>query len=463
MSWKISIRAFVRKYFRLARNPPPALASHNPPHARKPPHALASHAHASRATRRTRWPRTQPAAHAGLARNPPHALALHARDPPHALASHARDPLHMLASHATCCAGSPRTQPAARAGLTCAGLARAGLAQPAARTQAACAGLARTRPTARTGLARARLARNPPRRVVGSGLCTEASGGCWSGSVLEGVPHTTGEGQAATGGVFDAQGSGDGKGGVGKRRVMCRQTASSSQRAREGEARALMPAISTANRCCAGVSCGTVCAQARALEHSAARSDEQGLVQLHPAIVVPPVEPRDVRAGAPEVQRVHVGRADVRALGVDAAQVRLAVRDQLRQRAGEERAAGSSIAVGGGGEKLRVRDGEGKGRRTFGEPAFGGLHAARVEAGRCELLTFSVLLAEIIMPPSSSSDSGLRSSPLLLPPLAPEGWGTREGDESWKKSRQHCEQKSATCWLTNDGEGDKTRWFDHIE
>ncbi|KAJ7203135.1 hypothetical protein GGX14DRAFT_652674 [Mycena pura] len=54
---------------RLARNPPralasPALASHNPPHARSPPHALASHTHASRATRRThasrrmRWPRT---------------------------------------------------------------------------------------------------------------------------------------------------------------------------------------------------------------------------------------------------------------------------------------------------------------------------------------------------------------------------------------------------------------------
>lgn len=76
--------------------------------------------------------------------------------------------------------------------------------------------------------------------------------------------------------------------------------------------------------------------QVRRLEHPSRRAHKHRLIDLHPPIIVLPIECRDLTPISPILQRIEVARGNARAAGIDASEMELGVFDEWVERSGEE-------------------------------------------------------------------------------------------------------------------------------
>lgn len=76
--------------------------------------------------------------------------------------------------------------------------------------------------------------------------------------------------------------------------------------------------------------------QVRRLEYPSRRTHKHRFIDLHPPIIVLPIECRDLTPISPILQRIEVARSDARAAGVDASEMELGVFDEWVERSGEE-------------------------------------------------------------------------------------------------------------------------------
>lgn len=76
--------------------------------------------------------------------------------------------------------------------------------------------------------------------------------------------------------------------------------------------------------------------QVRRLAHPSRRTHKHRLIDLHPPIIILPIQRRDLTPISPILQRIEVARGDTRAAGVDASEMELGVFDEWVERSGEE-------------------------------------------------------------------------------------------------------------------------------
>lgn len=74
----------------------------------------------------------------------------------------------------------------------------------------------------------------------------------------------------------------------------------------------------------------------RRLEHPSRRTHKHRFIDLHPPIIVLPIQRRDLTPISPILQRIEVARGDTRAPRVNASEMELGVFDEWIERSGEE-------------------------------------------------------------------------------------------------------------------------------
>lgn len=76
--------------------------------------------------------------------------------------------------------------------------------------------------------------------------------------------------------------------------------------------------------------------QVRRLEHPSGCTHKHRFIDLHPPIIILPIECRDLTPVSPILQRIEVARGNARAARVDASEMELGVFDEWVEGSGEE-------------------------------------------------------------------------------------------------------------------------------